>query len=112
MNSIRSTSESGSNSAQPNAERRSLVWKMGAALTAVFATASACAAKRETDEVKTLKEQVAQMSNQLGILEDTNAIRKLHHAYGYYLDKCIYEEVVSLFADDGEAHFNGALSCY
>ena len=89
MNSIRSTSESGSNSAQPNAERRSLVWKMGAALTAVFATASACAAKRETDEVKTLKEQVAQMSNQLGILEDTNAIRKLHHAYGYYLDKCI-----------------------
>ena len=109
MNNIRSTSESDSNPTQPNAERRSFVWKVGAALTAVFATASACASKRETAEEKTLKEQVAQMSNQLGILEDTNAIRKLHHAYGYYLDKCIYEEVVNLFADDGEAHFNGGI---
>ena len=109
MNGIRSTSESGSDPSRPDAERRSFVWKMGAALTAVFATASACASKRETDEVKTLKEQIARMSNQLGILEDTNAIRKLHHAYGYYLDKCIYEEVVSLFADDGEAHFNGGI---
>jgi len=49
------------------------------------------------------------MSNQIGILEDTNAIRKLQHAYGYYLDKCLYKEVVDLFADDGEAHFNGGI---
>jgi hypothetical protein len=105
MNSINSTSESNSNSTQPNPERRSFVWKMGAALTAAFATAAACTSKRETE----LKAQVEQLNNRLGILEDTNAIRKLHHAYGYYLDKCIYEEVVNLFADDGEVHFNGGI---
>jgi hypothetical protein len=61
------------------------------------------------DEVSALKQRVEQMSNQIGILEDTNAIRKLQHAYGYYLDKCLYKEVVDLFAEDGEAHFNGGI---
>lgn len=109
MNSIKSVSESKNSPAQPSAERRSFMWKAGAAISAVFVSAAACASKREADEVKSLKDQVAQMSNQLGILEDTNAIRKLHYAYGYYLDKCIYEEVVNLFADDGEVRFNGGI---
>ena len=38
-------------------------------------------------------------------LEDVNAIRKLHYAYGYYIDVCMYDEVVDLFARDGEAIF-------
>ncbi len=105
MNSIHSTAESKSNSTQVKSERRSFVWKMGAALTAVFATSAACASKREDE----LKGQVERLTNQLGIVEDTDAIRKLQHAYGYYLDKCIYEEVVDLFADDGEVHFNGGI---
>jgi len=105
MDTMKPTSGPDSISTQPNAERRSFMWKMGAALSAVVATAAACTSKREAE----LKEQVERMSNQLGMLEDANAIRKLHHAYGYYLDKCVYEEVVSLFADDGEAHFNGGI---
>ncbi len=56
-----------------------------------------------------LKEQIEQLSNRLGMLEDVNAIRKLHHAYGYYIDKCLYEDVVNLFADDGEVHFSGGV---
>jgi len=94
-----------SNSTPPNTERRSFVWKVGAALTAVLGTAAACTSKREAD----LQKQVEQLANQLGIVEDVNAIRKLQHAYGYYLDKCIYEEVVDLFADDSEVHFNGGI---
>jgi hypothetical protein len=109
MITARSMSESIAGPAKPDGERRSFVWKMGAALAAIFASTAACTSKREADDVRSLKEQVAEMSNKLGILEDTNAIRKLHHAYGYYLDKCIYEEVVSLFADDGEVHFNGGI---
>jgi hypothetical protein len=109
INNIKTMPVSDSNLTQTNVARRSFFWKAGAALSAVFVSAAACASKREADEVKTLKEQIDQMANQLGILEDTNAIRKLHHAYGYYLDKCIYEEVVNLFADDGEAHFNGGI---
>ena len=27
-------------------------------------------------------------------------VRKLHHKYGYYLDKCLYQEVANLFADN------------
>jgi len=53
--------------------------------------------------------QLAEISNRLGILEDTQAIRNLHHAYGYYIDKCLYEDVVDLFADDGEVHFVGGI---
>ena len=105
MNSVNSRSESMSNSTPPNTERRSFVWKVGAALTAVLGTAAACTSKREAD----LQKQVEQLANQLGIVEDVNAIRKLQHAYGYYLDKCIYEEVVDLFADDSEVHFNGGI---
>lgn len=105
MKSMNSTSESDNNSAQQKTERRSFVWKMGAALAAVFGTAAACSSKRETE----LQAQVEQLANQLGMVEDVNAIRKLQHAYGYYLDKCIYEEVVDLFADDGEVHFNGGI---
>jgi len=78
---------------------------MGAALTAMLGATAACSSKRETE----LQKQVEQLTNQLGILEDVHAIRKLQHAYGYYLDKCIYEEVVDLFADDSEVRFNGGI---
>jgi len=53
--------------------------------------------------------QMEEMSTRLGILEDTQAIRNLHHSYGYYIDKCLYEDVVDLFADDGEVHFVGGI---
>ncbi len=54
-----------------------------------------------------MKDQVDQLSNQLGIHEDTNAIRALHQTYESYLDRGMYEEVVNLFADDGEVFYNG-----
>ncbi|MDX9874850.1 MAG: nuclear transport factor 2 family protein [Spongiibacteraceae bacterium] len=52
-----------------------------------------------------LQETVARLEQRLGLVEDELAIRKLQFAYGYYLDKCLYEEVVDLFADDGEVWF-------
>src|SRR4030042_5660671 len=78
------------------------IWGAVAALSiALFMTASC--------SDKCLAEKVEQMSNRLGILEDTQAIRNLHHAYGYYIDKCLYEDVVDLFAEDGEVHFAGGI---
>jgi hypothetical protein len=109
MDRPKTTSESISSPKQPNTGRRSFVWKTGSALSAVFASAVAGMSKPKADESGTLKEQVGRLSNQLGILEDTNAIRKLHHAYGYYLDKGIWEEIVNLFAEDGEVYFNGGI---
>jgi hypothetical protein len=109
MDTLKPTSESISSSKQPNAGRRSFIWKTGSALSAVLASAVAGISKPGADEAGTLKEQVDRLSNQLGILEDTNAIRKLHQTYGYYLNKGIYEEIVGLFADDGEVYFNGGI---
>jgi hypothetical protein len=109
MDTLKTTSESISSPKQPHTGRRSFIWKTGSALSAVLASAVAGISKPKFDEAGTLKEQVDRLSNQLGILEDTNAIRKLHHAYGYYLDKGIWEEIVNLFADDGEVYFNGGV---
>jgi len=87
--------------------RRSFPWTASVILSVLFIFTVSCS--MQDDELPALKKQVEQLSNQIGILEDTNAIRKLQHAYGYYLDKCLYKEVVDLFAEDGEAHFNGGI---
>ena len=52
-----------------------------------------------------LEKQVAELANQVGLLQDEKAIRKLHFSYGYYLDKCLYRQVVDLFAEDSEVRF-------
>jgi hypothetical protein len=109
MERLIATSESISSPKQRNTGRRSFIWKTGSALSAGLASAVAGMSKPKADESGTLREQIGRLSNQLGILEDTNAIRKLHHAYGYYLDKGIWEEIVNLFVDDGEVYFNGGI---
>ena len=51
--------------------------------------------------------EVAALAERVGILEDTTAIRNLQYAYGYFIDKCLYDETVDLFAEDGEVIFIG-----
>src|ERR1700683_5594120 len=50
----------------------------------------------------TSEERVAELEHRLGMVEDELAIKRLQHAYGDYLDKCYYDEVVDLFDEDGE----------
>src|SRR5262249_51845615 len=57
----------------------------------------------------TEKDRVAELEHRLGMVEDTLAIRNLQHAYGYYLDKCLYDEVVDLFDENGEVIFIGGV---
>jgi hypothetical protein len=57
----------------------------------------------------TAADKVAELEQRLGKVEDLLAIRNLQHAYGYYLDKCLYDEVVDLFAEDGEVIFIGGV---
>ena len=57
------------------------------------------------DKFAALEKQVEELSNQIGILQDEQAVRKLHHIYGYYLDKCVYTQVVDLFAEDCVVRF-------
>ena len=58
-------------------------------------------------DVAELEAAVNELTRRIGVLEDTQAIRNLQHAYGYYLDKCLYEEVAGLFSDQGEVRFFG-----
>jgi hypothetical protein len=62
-----------------------------------------------SDEPLSLARQLAQLSNEVGILSDVHAIRRLQHAYGYYLDKCLYDEVVDLFSGKGDVRFMGGV---
>ncbi len=60
-------------------------------------------------EVEDLREAVAALTHRVGTLEDVNDIRRLHFSYGYYIDYCHYEDVVKLFAEDGEVVFLSGL---
>ena len=62
-----------------------------------------------TDRLMELTQRIEQLEHRAGVLEDVHAIRRLQHAYGYYLDKCLYDEVVALFSDDGEVRFMGGV---
>ena len=61
----------------------------------------------ESNEIADLKKRVEALEFQLGSVNDMNAIRQLQHTYGYYMDKGLYDEVVDLFAEDGELSFMG-----
>lgn len=52
-----------------------------------------------------LRQEVAALAGRLTRLEAEAAIRRLHHAYGFFMDYCWYDEVIDLFAADGEAVF-------
>lgn len=59
----------------------------------------------DADQLQTLLDQVNELALRIGTLEDVHAIRTLHHKYGYYIDKCLYDEAVDLFADDARVYF-------
>ena len=52
-----------------------------------------------------LEARLAALEQRVGMLEDINAIRRLHWAYGYYIDFNRAEDVVQLFAEDGAVVF-------
>lgn len=59
------------------------------------------------DRIAALEAQVQELKQHVTLLEDVNAIRRLQYAYGYFIDKCLYDETVDLFAEDGEVWFMG-----
>ncbi len=57
------------------------------------------------ERVTALEERLAEVERQLQAVSDVQAVERLQHQYGYYLDKCLYEEVVELFAREPEVRF-------
>jgi hypothetical protein len=66
-------------------------------------------AMKPDEKIASLEARIEQLSNQLGIVEDVLAIRNLQHTYGYFIDKCLYEEAVDLFSERGETYFLGGV---
>jgi SnoaL-like domain len=63
----------------------------------------------KADRLATLEQRVDEMSRQLGLLQDIHAVRTLHFKYGYYMDKCLFREIVDLFSDECEIRFLNAI---
>lgn len=88
--------------------RRSFIWKSGAAFSAAIASAAAGMGKAGAAEAS-LQQQVDKLAGRLEFADDCNCIRELQESYGYYLEKGEYREIINLFADNGEVHFNGGV---
>lgn len=63
----------------------------------------------DPEKISALEKKIEQMENEIGMLQDAHQIRRLQHIYGYYLDKCLYDQVVDLFSEDVEVHFFGGI---
>jgi len=44
-------------------------------------------------EIADLKKEVALLRKEVSRVSDEAEVRKVHFKYGYYLDKCLYNEV-------------------
>jgi|GEM_PF-531155 len=109
MDILKSLSKSREIQDQPDTRRRSFLWKIGAAIPAVLASAIPGKSSTGTDPADGLKNRIRRLSSQLEILEDENAIRGLHRTYENLLNRGKYEEVIDLFTNDGEVIFNGGI---
>ncbi|KAK4235019.1 putative carotenoid oxygenase protein [Achaetomium macrosporum] len=55
-------------------------------------------------EFAELKRQVQALQKEVSRVADEAEVRKTHFKYGYYLDKCLYNEVVDMFSDHPDAY--------
>ncbi len=89
--------------------RRSFIWKAGAGLSALIAAAVPGIAGAGDSIDKKLETKVGRLTRKINVLEHEKEIGMLHQAYENFIDRGMYEEAVGLFADDGEAVFNGGI---
>jgi hypothetical protein len=95
MSTSKSLSSPGDDRKQAATGRRSFIWKAGAAVSAVAASAVTGFSRSGGDRP--------------GILEDADAVRTLQRTYEARLHEGRYEEVPELFADKAEVTYNGGL---
>ncbi len=52
-----------------------------------------------------MRREIESLKSRVGSLEDIQAVRALQFKYGYFMDKCLFAEIVDLFADDAVLYF-------
>jgi hypothetical protein len=88
-----------------------MVWR-GALCTALLLATGGGAQESAPPATRlaALEAELAALERDVGILEDTKAIKRLQRAYGYYVDKKLSREIGALFADapDTTAELGGS----
>lgn len=53
-----------------------------------------------------LEARIAELERKVGVVQDVQDIYNLQNAYGYYLDRSLFDDVSDLFADDAVVEIN------
>lgn len=75
---------------------------------ALLATAVLAQSGADTDRIAALEAELADLEHEIGLLEDSKAIKRLQRAYGYYVDKKLTDEVAALFAENATVELGGS----
>jgi hypothetical protein len=81
--------------------RRSFIWNMGAGASAVLASAATMAGGEAAAP--------ADPASQVALLQEEQALRKLHQSFEQAMNRGLNEELIGMFADDAEVVFNGGV---
>jgi hypothetical protein len=57
------------------------------------------------EKLELMQRQIDQLANEVAMHADREAVRTLQFKYGYYMDKCLFSEIVELFAEDAVIYF-------
>src|SRR5882762_6026989 len=60
-------------------------------------------------DIAALTARIEKLEHELALQQDIHQIRRVQYTYGYFIDKSQYNEVVDLFADNGEVWFLGGI---
>lgn len=55
----------------------------------------------DTNLIQKLTDRIDELERRLQVQEDIHQIKNLQRAYGYYIDKALWEQVADCFAEDG-----------
>ena len=79
----------------------------GAALAAVTGASAAAQSPQPEMSIAQLTERIAELEQRVQREEDKSAIEKLTRAYGYYVDKQLWDQVGGLFTTDARVEIAG-----
>jgi len=65
------------------------------------------ALSQQAESIDALAARAAALERDIGLLEDSNAIKKLQRIYGFYTDKQLWSEAAALFSADGTIEVGG-----
>jgi hypothetical protein len=65
------------------------------------AASGSAAAAPDAAEVAVLEQKIEALERRKARLEDANAVKRLQRAYGYYIDRGLWDQAADLFAADG-----------